>query len=285
MTTYAVTGASGHLGRLIVENLLARGASPAAVVAIARTTAKVEDLAARGVTVRFGDYTDPASLDAALAGVDRLALVSGSEVGQRAVQHANVIAAAERAGVARLVYTSILGADTTSNPLAAEHLATEHALAASSIPATILRNGWYLENYTGQLATYAETGTVLGATGGATIAAAARADYAEAAAVALLQDAEGDVYELGGTRFTLTDLAAEAATATGAEIAHSDVSVERLASTFEEVGMEPGVAAFWAAIDGSIAKGELDTASTALADLIGRPTTPLADAVAAAARA
>ncbi|WP_062297690.1 NAD(P)H-binding protein [Demequina maris] len=285
MTTYAVTGASGHLGRLIVESLLARGASPADVVAIARTTAKVEDLAARGVTVRFGDYTDPASLDAALAGVDRLALVSGSEVGQRAVQHANVIAAAERAGVARLVYTSILGADTTSNPLAAEHLATEHALAASSIPATILRNGWYLENYTGQLATYAETGTVLGATGGATIAAAARADYAEAAAVALLQDAEGDVYELGGTRFTLTDLAAEAATATGAEIAHSDVSVERLASTFEEVGMEPGVAAFWAAIDGSIAKGELDTDSTALADLIGRPTTPLADAVAAAARA
>ncbi|WP_062467099.1 NAD(P)H-binding protein [Demequina maris] len=285
MTTYAVTGASGHLGRLIVESLLARGASPADVVAIARTTAKVEDLAARGVTVRFGDYTDPASLDAALAGVDRLALVSGSEVGQRAVQHANVIAAAERAGVARLVYTSILGADTTSNPLAAEHLATEHALAASSIPATILRNGWYLENYTGQLATYAQTGTVLGATGGATIAAAARADYAEAAAVALLQDAEGDVYELGGTRFTLTDLAAEASTATGAEIAHSDVSVERLASTFEEVGMEPGVAAFWAAIDGSIAKGELDTASTALADLIGRPTTPLADAVAAAARA
>ncbi|WP_062312200.1 NAD(P)H-binding protein [Demequina rhizosphaerae] len=284
MTTYAVTGASGHLGRLIVESLLSRGAAPADVIAIARTTAKVEDLAERGVTVRFGDYTDGASLDAALAGVDRLALVSGSEVGQRVAQHRAVIDAAERAGVSRLVYTSILGADTTSNPLAAEHLATEEALAASSIPATVLRNGWYLENYTGQLATYAETGTVLGATGGATIAAASRADYAEAAAVALLQDTEGEVYELGGTRFTLADLAAEAATATGAQIAHSDVSVERLATTFEEVGMDPGAARFWAAIDASIAKGELDTTSTALADLIGRPTTPLADAVAAAAR-
>ncbi|MDN4474860.1 NAD(P)H-binding protein [Demequina sp. SYSU T00192] len=282
MTTYAVTGASGHLGRLIVESLLARGTAPADVVAIARTTAKVEDLAARGVEVRFGDYTDAASLDAALAGVDRLALVSGSEVGQRVAQHRAVIGAAERAGVSRLVYTSILAADTTSNPLAPEHLATEQALAASPIPATILRNSWYLENYTGQIGTYAATGTVLGATGGATIAAATRADYAEAAAVALLQDADGEVYELAGTRFTLADLASAVATATGAEIAHSDVTVERLAATFEEVGMDAGAAAFWAAIDGSIAKGELDTSRTDLEDLIGRPATPLADAVAAA---
>ncbi|WP_062523036.1 NAD(P)H-binding protein [Demequina silvatica] len=282
MTTYAVTGASGQLGRLIVESLLARGTAPADVVAIARTTAKVEDLAARGVAVRHGDYTDAGSLDAALAGVDRLVLVSGSEVGQRAAQHANVIAAAERTGVARIVYTSLLGADTTSNPLAPEHVATEEALAASAIPATILRNSWYLENYTGQLATYEQTGTVLGATGGATIAAATRADYAEAAAVALLQEQEGDTYELAGTRFTLADLAEAASTVTGAEITHSDVTVEQLAATFQEVGMDAGTAGFWAAIDGSIAKGELDTDSTALEELIGRPATPLADAVAAA---
>ncbi|WP_062463607.1 NmrA family NAD(P)-binding protein [Demequina soli] len=282
MTTFAVTGASGQLGRLVVESLIARGVAASDVVAIARTTAKAADLADRGVDVRFGDYDDAASLDAALAGVDRLVLVSASEVGKRVAQHEAVIAAAERAGVSRIVYTSLLGATTTSNPLAPEHVATEEALAASSIPATILRNSWYLENYTGQIGTYTATGTVLGATGGATIAAASRADYAEAAAVAALQDQAGGVYELAGTRFTFDELAATVATVTGAPVAHSDVSVEQLVSTFQEVGMDAGTAGFWAAVDASIAKGELDTDSTALADLIGRPATPLADAVAAA---
>ncbi|WP_062302626.1 NmrA family NAD(P)-binding protein [Demequina subtropica] len=282
MTTYAVTGASGHLGRLVVESLLARGVAAADIVAIARTTSKAQDLADRGVELRFGDYDDAASLDAALAGVDRLVLVSASEVGRRVAQHEAVIGAAERAGVSRIVYTSLLGAATTSNPLAPEHVATERALADSPIPATVLRNSWYLENYTGQIGTYTATGTVLGATGGATIAAAARADYAEAAAVAALQDAEGQTYELGGTRFTLEDLAAAVASTTGAEVTASDVTVDQLAATFQEVGMDAGTAGFWASIDGSIAKGELDTASTALEDLIGRPATSLADAVAAA---
>ncbi|WP_062515995.1 NAD(P)H-binding protein [Demequina gelatinilytica] len=282
MTTYAVTGASGHLGRLVVESLLARGVAATDIVAIARTTAKAADLAERGVDVRFGDYDDAASLDSALVGVDRLVLVSASEVGRRVPQHQAVIAAAERADVSRIVYTSLLGAATTSNPLAPEHVATEQALAASPIPATVLRNSWYLENYTGQIGTYTATGTVLGATGGATIAAATRADYAEAAAVAALQDAEGDTYELGGARFTLDELASAVATATGSPVAASDVTVDQLAATFQEVGMDAGTAGFWASIDGSIAKGELDTTSTALEDLIERPATSLADAVAAA---
>ncbi|WP_062386432.1 NAD(P)H-binding protein [Demequina iriomotensis] len=283
MTTYAVTGASGQLGRLVVESLLARGIAATDVVALARTTAKAADLSARGVEVRFGDYDDAASLDSALAGVDRLVLVSASEVGKRVGQHRAVIAAAERAGVSRIVYTSLLGADSTSNPLAPEHVATEEALAASPIPATILRNSWYLENYTGQIGTYTATGTVLGATGGATIAAASRADYAEAAAAAAIQEQAGATYELAGTRFTLAELASTVTSATGTEVGHSDVSVEQLAATFEEVGMDAGTAGFWASVDASIAKGELDTESTALAELIGRPATSLADAVATAA--
>lgn len=282
MTTIAVTGASGQLGHLVVDSLIARGVAPSSIVAIARTTAKAADLAERGVDVRHGDYDQPDTLDAALAGVDRLVLVSASEVGKRVAQHAAVIAAAERAGVERIVYTSLLRADATSNPLAPEHAATEQALAASPIPATVLRNSWYLENYTGQIPTYTATGTVLGATAGATIAAASRADYAEAAAAAALAPEAGGTHELAGTRFTLDDLAAAVAAATGTPVAHSDVSVEQLTATFQEVGMDAGTAGFWAAVDASIAKGELDTDSDALERLIGRPATSLAEAVAAA---
>ena len=282
MTTIAVTGASGQLGHHVVDSLIARGVAPSSIVAIARTTAKAADLAERGVDVRHGDYDQPDTLDAALAGVDRLVLVSASEMGKRVAQHAAVIAAAERTGVERIVYTSLLRADATSNPLAPEHAATEKALAASPIPATVLRNSWYLENYTGQIPTYTATGTILGATAGATIAAASRADYADAAAAAVLAPEAGATYELAGTRFTLDDLAAAVAAATGTPVAHSDVSVEQLAATLQEVGMDAGTAGFWAAVDASIAKGELDTDSDALERLIGRPATSLAEAVAAA---
>lgn len=282
MTTYAVTGASGHFGRLAVEALIARGIAPADIVAIARSFGKISDLADKGVVVRFGDYEDAASLDAALAGVDNLLLVSSSEIGKRAAQHQAVIAAAELASVSHIAYTSLLGAPTTSNPLAGEHIATEQALAASSVPSTLLRNSWYVENYTAQIGQYTAAGAILGATKDATLSAATRSDYADAAAVALTQAKAGSVYELGGPSFTLTDLAAAITAATGTSVGYTSVSVPELATAFEGFGMDAGTAAFFAAVDASIAKGELFTDSGDLEALIGRPATSLADAVAEA---
>ncbi|WP_084077062.1 SDR family oxidoreductase [Demequina sp. NBRC 110057] len=282
MTTYAVTGTSGRLGRLIVEHLLARDVAPSDIVAIARTESKVADLADKGVTVRHGDYDEPASLDAALAGVDRLVLVSASEPGKRLPQHQAVIAAAEKAGVSRILYTSILGADTTTNPLAGEHVATEEALAASAIPATILRNSWYYENYTAQIPQYLANGAITTATNNARISAATRSDYAEAAAAAALQDAEGKVYELGAEPFTMTNLAETLTTATDTDVRHHAVSVDELVGGMVQAGLDEGTARFWAGVDASIAKGDLVTESTDLADLIGHEPTRMKDAVLAA---
>lgn len=280
MTTIAITGTSGHLGRLVVEHLLSRDVPAADIVAVARTTSKVDDLAERGVQVRFGDYDDASSLDSALQGVDRLVLVSSSEVGKRVAQHAAVIAAAERAGVSRIVYTSILKADTSTLGLAPEHVATEKALGASAIPATVLRNSWYLENYTGQLRQYLATGTILGATDGAALTAGTRSDFADAAAVAAIQDADGVTYEIGGVSFTFDDLARTLSEATGTAVAHRNVSVDELSATLQEAaGMDAGTAGFWASIDGSIAKGDLHTDSTDLERLIGRAPTSLETAV------
>lgn len=282
MTSYAVTGASGHFGRLAVEALISRGIAPADIVAIARSIGKISDLADKGVTVRFGDYDDAASLDAALKGVDHLLLVSASQPGKRAPQHQAVISAAENSGVGHIAYTSILGATTTSNPLAGEHVATEQALAASSVPSTLLRNSWYVENYTAQIGQYTASGAILGATENATITAATRADYADAAAVALIAAKAGSVYELGGPSFTLTDLAEAITAATGTTVVYRDVSVPELVTAYEGFGMDAGTAGFFAAVDGSIAKGELFTESGDLEALIGRKATSLVEAVAEA---
>ena len=283
MTTYAVTGATGHLGRLAVSELLARGVAASDVVAVVRAPEKAADLAERGVQVREGDYDRPQTLPAALAGVDRLLLVSGSEPGKRVPQHTAVIDAARAAGVQRLVYTSILHADTTANPLAPEHRATEEVLRASGIPATALRNGWYTENYTSQLDQYLERGEVLGATGSGRVSAATRADLAAAAVSALLADADPDpVYELGGPSFDFAELAATLTEVTGQQVTARDLPEAEYAAVLEQVGLDAGTAAFVASLDASIARGELETSSGDLERLLGRPATPLAEAVGAA---
>jgi NAD(P)H dehydrogenase (quinone) len=283
MTTYAVTGASGPFGRAAIEELLTRGVPASDLVAIVRTPSKAADLAERGVQVREGDYSRPETLPAALAGVQRLLLVSGSEVGARVPQHTAVIDAAQAAGVERIAYTSILNADDTSNPLAGEHQATEQALRASGIPVSLLRNGWYTENYTGQLGRYLERGELVGATGGGKISAAPRADFAAAAVTALLSDDDGDaVYELGGQPFTFDELAATISDVTGTKVAHRDLSVADLQAELEQHGLDAGTAGFVAGLDASIAAGDLETDSEDLARLLGRPATPLAEVVRAA---
>ena len=283
MPTYAVTGATGKLGRHVVTELLARGVPAADVVAVVRTPAKAADLAARGVQVRQGDYSRPETLPTALAGVRRLLLVSGSEPGGRVAQHTAVIEAAREAGVERIVYTSILNADDTSNPLAGEHQGTEQALRAARVPFTVLRNGWYTENYTDQLGRYLEQGEIVGATGGGRVSAAPRADYAVAAAAALLADEQGDVvHELGGPAFAFDDLAATVTEVTGTSVVHRDLPLPDYVAELQQAGLDEGTAGFVAALDASIAAGDLETESQDLARLLGRPVTPLADAVRAA---
>ncbi|MFD2795085.1 SDR family oxidoreductase [Promicromonospora vindobonensis] len=282
MTVYAVTGATGHLGRLVVGELLSRGVPASDLVAVVRTPSKAADLAERGVQVREGDYSRPETLPTALAGVQRLLLISGSEPGGRVAQHTAVVDAAKAAGVERITYTSILKADDTTNPLAGEHQATEQVLRASGIPVTLLRNGWYTENYTEQLEQYLQRGEIVGAASDGKVSAAPRADFAAAAAAALLADEDGDVvHELGGPPFDFTELAATITDATGTKVAYRNLSVEDYQAELQEAGLDAGTAGFVAGIDASIAAGDLETDSDDLARLLGRPVTPLADAITA----
>lgn len=284
MTTYLVTGASGHLGRLAVHALLERGVAAGDIVATARDTGAVTDLAALGVTTRAADYTDPVSLEEAFTGVDRVLLVSSSAIGERAAQHANVIDAAKGAGVELLAYTSITGADSSTMALADEHRETEELLAASGLPTVLLRNSWYLENYTDQIATALEHGAVLGAAGEGRVSAATRADFAAAAAAALVADDQaGLVHELGGdTAFTLAEYAAELSAASGTDVVYRDLPADELTAVLVGAGLPEPYAAVLADADLGLARGELRTDSDALSRLIGRPTTTLAEAIRAA---
>lgn len=284
MSLIAITGATGQLGRLIVEKLKAK--VPAAnIVALVRTPAKAADL---GVAVREADYNRPETLEAALKGVETVMLVSGNELGKRAAQHRAVIEAAKKAGVRRIVYTSLLHADTTPiRILADEHLATENDLKASGIAYTILRNGWYTENYTASVPGAVKGGAFLGAAGEAKISSATRADYAEAAATVLAGTGyEGKVFELAGdTAYTLADLAAEISRQTGKAIPYRNLTEAEYAAVLKGFGFAAPMAGAYASFDTGAAQGGLFEDGGDLARLIGRPTTPLAVAVAAALKA
>lgn len=278
-----ITGASGHLGRLAVEALLDRGVPAAEIVAVARNVEKAADLAGLGVQVRHGDYAQPDTLVEALAGTDVLVLVSSSEVGQRVPQHRNVIDAAVTAGVSRIVYTSILKADSSGAALAAEHKATEDAILASGLPYTFLRNSWYIENYTENLAPAFQFGAIFGAAGEGRVAAATRADYAAAIAAVAGTGHENKVYELAGDQpFTMAELAAEVSAQSGKQISYTDLPAEEYTKILVQAGLPEPFAAILADSDVAIRRGDLTSTRTDLRDLIGRPTTTLADAVALA---
>lgn len=278
--TIVVTGATGQLGRLVVESLLKRGTPPADIVATGRSVDRIADLADRGVQVRHASYDDPASLAAAFVGADRVLLVSSDAVGQRLAQHQNVIDAAKAAGVDLIAYTSIANADTGEMLLAKDHRATEQAVVASGIPSTLLRNGWYLENYTGQIPTYLEHGAVLGSAGEGRVSAAARADYADAAAAVLLAEQPRPVYELGGdTGFTLAELAATVADASGRDVAYQDLPAEQYTQVLVGAGVPAPFAEVLADSDLGLRRGELEVGSGDLSALLGRRTTPMSEAV------
>ena len=274
-----VTGATGQLGRFIVESLLERGVPAAEITATGRSLDKIADLAERGVRVVSATYQDPASLDAAFAGADTLVLVSSNEFADRPGQHRNAIEAAQRAGIGHVIYTSGPKATTSSIMLLADHGTTEEALAASGLPSTVLRNGWYVENYTGQLPTYLEHGMV-GSAGDGKVSLALRRELAEAAAVVATTDGHiGKVYELGGTAVTLTELAAILSEVSGTPITYTDVPVETFATILVGAGMPEPVAAIFADVDRGIAGGELLVDPADLTGLLGRPATPVAEAV------
>ena len=277
----AVTGATGQLGRLVIEGLRAR-LPVANIVALVRNVSKAADL---GVDTREADYTRPETLGRALAGIDTLMLISSSEVGQRVVQHRNVIDAAKAAGVKRIVYTSLLHADrSTLVSLAPEHVATESLLKASGLAVTVLRNGWYTENYTGSVGSAVAHGAFIGSAADGLIASAARADYAQAA-VAVLTSAghEGKTYELAGDApFTLTELAAEISRQAGKAIPYRNLPQAEYAAALTAAGLPAPWPEALAAIDVEVAKGALFDEGRVLSQLIGRPTTPLAVSVAEA---
>lgn len=278
--TIAVTGASGQLGRIVIEKLKQKVPTDQ-IVALVRSPEKVQSL---GVTARAADYAKPATLASALAGVDTLLLISSSEVGQRAVQHANVIAAARQAGVKRIVYTSLLGADHSPLSLADEHRATEAELKSSGVPYTILRNGWYTENYLGALDAALAHGALIGSAGDGRIASATREDFAEAAVAALTGTGhEGVTYELAGDHaWTLKELAAEVSHQSGKQVIYQDLPEAEYAKALVGFGLPEGLAAAIASWDVGASRGALFSEDKTLSRLIGRPTTPLQQAVAQA---
>jgi NAD(P)H dehydrogenase (quinone) len=280
MTTYAITGATGQFGTRAIEELLTRGVPADDVVAVVRTPQKATALAARGVVVREGDYDRPDTLSTALAGVDRLLFVSGTEVGRRVEQHTAVVSAAQGAGLQRIAYTSLLKADISTIPFVAEDRQTEEALVESRIPVTLLRNAWYNENYTGNLTEYLTSGEILGCAGAGRVSGASREDLAVAAVVALLSDEGGDVvYELGGPAYSLADLAAVITKVSGTTVKYSDLTPEDFASMRKARGADAEYVDLLVAIDSAIAGGELETDGTDLEQLLGRPPTPLAETV------
>ncbi len=279
-----VTGASGQLGRLVIEALL-KQVPAEQIVAGARNLQALDGLAARGVTVRRVDYGQPETLHAALKDVDRVLLVSSSEVGQRVAQHRNVIEAAQQAGVKLLAYTSVLHADTSALLLANEHRSTEALLRDSGLPYVLLRNGWYTENYTGAVAPALQSGVVLGSAGSGRIASATRADYAEAAAAVLVssETQAGRIYELAGdSAYTLDELAAEIAKQSGKPVSYRDLPQVEYQAALVQAGLPEAVAGIIAQSDRSAADGALFDDRHQLSQLIGRATTPLRDTVAAA---
>ncbi|MGI3164541.1 SDR family oxidoreductase [Pseudooceanicola sp. 200-1SW] len=278
-----VTGASGQLGALVVDSLLAKVPADQ-VVALVRRPEAAAPLEAKGVEVRFGSYGDAPALAAAMQGIARVLLISGSEVGNdRVGQHKSVIDAAKDAGVELVAYTSILRADDSGLWLAVDHRGTEKLLGASGLPVALLRNGWYNENLTGALGQSIESGAIIGASGSGRYSPASRADYAEAAAAVLVSDQPAGTYELAGSEsFDMAEFAAEVARVSGKPVAYADMSEAELKEIYLSAGLPEVVAHMLADSSAHAANGDLEASGATLEGLIGRKSTPWQDSVKAA---
>jgi NAD(P)H dehydrogenase (quinone) len=282
MTTYAVTGASGQLGRKVLDALLER-VDASTIVAVARDPAKLSDYAAKGIEVRQGDYDDPASLERALEGVNRVLLISGNAVGQRERQHGNVIEAAKKAGVEYIAYTSILNAAESKLALAPEHKATEQLLEDSGLNYDLLRSGWYSENFVGGLPQQVAAGVIYGASGEGRFSTATRGDIAAGSAAALVGSKGGNVYEMAGDEsWTMEEFAEEVSRRAGKPVRYVNQSEADYAKTLEAAGLPPPVAAMLASTSALAGDGALENNDRQLSQLSGQPTTPIGEVIGAA---
>ncbi|MEU6990026.1 NAD(P)H-binding protein [Streptomyces sp. NPDC046465] len=291
-----VTGATGNLGRLVIEGLLDARVPAGKIAAVVRDKERAADLAERGIELRIADYSVPETLRGAFAAGDRVLMISGSEVGRRVPQHRAVVDAAREAGVALLAYTGILGGPDADFELAAEHKVTEQLILDSGLPYTFLRNGWYHENYTEHLAPVLEHGAVVASAGEGRVASASRADYAAAAVAVLTGEGhegeghegkghEGKVYELSGdVAWGFAEYAAVVAELSGKDISYANVSAEQHLAVLTGAGVPEPMAALLVDVDAGVGRGRLAGTSGDLARLIGRPTTGIADAVSAVLR-
>ncbi len=276
-----ITGASGQLGQLVLEELLQLNVSPKSIVAIARTPEKLTDFAEKGIDVRYGDYSKPDTLNKALEGLRKLLLISSSEVGQRTNQHQAVIAAAKRQSVPFIAYTSILRAPESPLLLAAEHQQTEDILQESGLDICILRNGWYSENYTMGIGNALNIGGVYGCAGDGKFSTAPRRDYALAAATVLSQDKHSNkIYELAGDEgFSLTDFANFISKDSGKNISYNNLEQDSFKNVLVEAGLPEGFAALLANSEAEAAHGWLFDDQHQLSQLIGRKTVPISTSV------
>lgn len=277
----ALTGASGQLGQLVIKNLLDKGVKPKSIVAIARSTHKLDEFAKKGVLVRYGDYEKPDSLRSALEGVEKLLLISSSEIGKRLPQHQNVIDVVRDSSVKHLAYTSILDADNSPLGLAKEHLATEKLINDLDIKTTILRNGWYSENYTMGVPTILEHSVVLGCAGEGRISSAPRNDYALAAASILTDDGHAsEVYELAGdTSYNLSEFAALIGEQYGRDISYKNMTQNEYRDVLLQAGLPEVIADMLADSEIGASKGGLYSESKDLSRLIGRPTESMKETI------
>lgn len=276
----AITGATGQLGRLVIEQLL-KSVPASQIIAVVRSPEKAKDLAELGVEIRRGDYSQPDTLPAAFAGVEKLLLISSSEIGQRIAQHSAAIAAAKAANVKLLAYTSLLHADSSPLGLAVEHVATENALRDSGLPVVVLRNGWYTENYAASIAPALAHNAFIGSVGEGRISSAARVDYAAAAAAVLqLDNQAGKVYELAGDdSYSLAEFSAEIARQSGKKVDYVNLPQAEFAKALVGAGLPEGFAQLLADSDAGAEKGGLFDDSHQLRQLIGQATTPYAEVI------
>lgn len=280
-----ITGATGQLGRAVIDALIQQQqVAPSKIVAIARNADKAQSLVQLGVQVRIADYSRAEGWDQALAGAERVLLISSSEIGQRVQQHRNVIEAAKRAQIKLLAYTSVLHADKSGLGLATEHRATEQAIQESGLNFVLLRNGWYIENYTMGIPAALAHGAVIGCAGEGRISAAARKDYAAAAAVVLTSEKhDGKIYELAGNNaFTMAEFAATLSSKAGKTIPYVNLPANDYQQALINAGLPEPFAALLADADTGIAKGDLFDDGQQLSQLIGRASTPMEEVVAQA---
>jgi NAD(P)H dehydrogenase (quinone) len=277
-----VTGATGHLGRLVLAGLLEK-VPASGIAAVVRSEEKGAEFAAKGIETRVADYDEPETLKGAFHAGDRVLFISGSEVGKRAAQHTAVVEAARAAEVAQLAYTGVLGGPDADFALADEHKITEEAILGSGVPHTFLRNGWYDDLYVAQLPVYLANGAVLGSSGEGRIAPAPRADYAAAAVAVLTGEGHlGKAYELSGdVAWTMSEFAAEIARQSGKPVAYTNVAPAQYKQVLLGAGLPEPMADILVDVESAIERGSLAGGTGDLSRLIGRPTTPIADSIAA----